>query len=165
MSDRPRFHAEKSRNLIPGRSPDFQAKPFNSASELSAFPGCPSGMLERSIVLITVAGPRRTHTGFPFMPSRAPGMSEKTIPQSPKRGMAPTLGRPIRQRAPLAIRGFDQTSSASDGPYIAAKAQVRQRQRRDIESPEVLRRNAQGVYDRGSDHRRMRNRNCACSTF
>jgi hypothetical protein len=41
-------------------------------SRLSAFPDCGTEWRVESFSLITVAGPCRTYTGFPFMPLRAP---------------------------------------------------------------------------------------------
>src|ERR1700733_3571882 len=72
MSDCPRFHAEKNHKFTLGRSPDLQAKPFVCGFRSSTFPGVSEWLIGRSIVLITVAGPCRTLTGFPVMPSRAP---------------------------------------------------------------------------------------------
>jgi hypothetical protein len=45
--------------------------------QIFGLPRNPEWLVGRPIVLITVAGPRRTHTGFSFMPSQAPEMSEQ----------------------------------------------------------------------------------------
>jgi len=54
--------------------------PSYRASEFPPSPICTEWRVE-SLSLITVAGPCRTHTGFPFMPLRAPRILLKQVVQ------------------------------------------------------------------------------------
>ena len=72
MSDCFPFPRGEESQIILGRSPDSQVKLVLPSFRISAFPDLqPSGEW-KVFSLITVAGPCRTYTGFPFMPLQAP---------------------------------------------------------------------------------------------
>jgi hypothetical protein len=77
--------------------------------------------------LITVAGPRRTYTGFPFMPLRAPRV----------------LLDPLLQCGPWDVNGMktlslEQRTTRAQGPGGPIPAQICDRERRDVDAPECL---------------------------
>src|ERR1700722_6772104 len=77
LGNRPRFHAEKNWKMTLGRSPDLRDEATSLRLQISRLPRFPEWLSGRSIFPNTVAGPRRTCTGSPVMPSRAPRMSER----------------------------------------------------------------------------------------
>ncbi len=119
-------------------------------------------LVGRLFVLITVAGPRRTHTGFPVMPSRAPEMSG--FDNSTNRRnviLADSRSVPARLVAGLrAVFGWKQRSQRAAGtahiPDLAIEPEIRERQWRDVKPPKCRQRQLQSIDNSTTDHCWMR---------
>ena len=111
MSDCFPFPRGEESQIILGRSPDSQVKLVLPSFRISAFPDLqPSGEW-KVFSLITVAGPRRTYTGFPFMPLRAPRMfRQHSITQERESGQP--VERAV-QRRPLKRRSVTESGAIS----------------------------------------------------
>jgi hypothetical protein len=83
-----------------------------TGSRLSAFPDLKIEWRVESLFLITVAGPCRTYTGFPFMPLQAPRkLLWQVIPWSglDVNGIK-TFFSPVRRTLPLGMNAFSVTA-------------------------------------------------------
>jgi hypothetical protein len=162
------FPRGENHKLTLGRSPDLQAKPLMRLEtlRLPRFTRVADG---RSILLLTVAGPRRTCTGFPVMPSRAPKMLElDNSTDRPQKCHQPAPGRlhagfrSVQSRRFVARRRIFSGRQRSPGaagttciPDSAIQPAIGQRPWRDIRAPECRQGQLESIHHGSTDHRRM----------